>query len=343
MLCCAGLYCASSAEEAATAASAGAGPIVAGVIDNSEIERVDECLDAMVCIDRYLWTLYVRTQKIDTVKVPEQVNVTVKSKGRTRVVTRTIEKWVTENFSWKDPDAAQKVGMSAQDYVIGGMEPAFRVKLFHALRALDDAGLMPGITSAFRDDYRQAIATGQKAQNDRSYHGGSFRGGYGHGQAADIVSIKGETRADRIASSDTLWHWVDSHEKELGIGRPYLDRDAPHVAALDGPEFFSKRIEPKMRQADRREAAKAHRADKVADNAHVADKKRADDKKPADDKKQIAEKKHVAQNKHVAEKKPTAHRAASKPRSHQRFALHNERSAPRRAKAVRHAGRARPA
>ncbi len=50
---------------------------------------------------------------------------------------------------------------------------------------------MPGITSAFRDDYRQSIASGRKAASDSSYHGGSRRGGYGHGIAADLVSVKG--------------------------------------------------------------------------------------------------------------------------------------------------------
>jgi hypothetical protein len=39
--------------------------------------------------------------------------------------------------------------MSLMDYVIGGMDPSFRVTLYHALRALDDAGLMPGIRAHF--------------------------------------------------------------------------------------------------------------------------------------------------------------------------------------------------
>ena len=106
---------------------------------------------------------------------------------------------------------------------------------------MDDAGLMPGITSAFRDNYRQAIASGNKAASDSSYHGGSRRGGYGHGLAADLVSVKGETRAERYASSEMLWKWIDAHEKELGIGRPYLDRDPPHVAPIDGKEYADKR------------------------------------------------------------------------------------------------------
>ena len=142
------------------------------------------------------------------------------------------------------------------DYVIGGMALNFRVTLYHALHALDEAGFMPGITSAFRDDYRQTIAAGQKAQTDRSYHGGSFRGGYGHGLAADIVSVKGDTRAERWISSEQLWKWIDTHEKELGVGRPYRDRDAPHVAPIDGKEYAVHRVEPTTQHAESK--AKKH-------------------------------------------------------------------------------------
>jgi hypothetical protein len=106
---------------------------------------------------------------------------------------------------------------------------------------MDDAGFMPGITSAFRDDYRQSIASGNKAASDSSYHGGSLRGGYGHGLAADLVSTKGETRLERFASTVQLWKWIDAREKELGIGRPYLDRDPPHVGPIDGKEYAAKR------------------------------------------------------------------------------------------------------
>src|SRR5215813_11079831 len=162
----------------------------------------------------------------------------------------TTMKPVEEDFTWKDPKAAERAKRSQADYVIGGMAASFRVKLYHALRALDDAGLMPGITSAFRDDYRQSIAAGQKAQSDRSFHGGSLRGGYGHGLAADVVSVKGETRAARWASSEQMWKWIDTHEKELGIGRPYLDRDAPHVAPIDGKEYAAHRVGSNKRHAD---------------------------------------------------------------------------------------------
>ena len=205
------------------------------------VETPNECLVAEICIDDYLWSFYERTPKVDTNKVKARIKATVKKKGKTRTVTKTITKYVVADFTWKDPIAAQRAGMSLKDYVIGGMDRRFKLKLYHALRAMDDAGLMPGITSAFRDDYRQAIASGNKAASDSSFHGGSRRGGYGHGLAADLVSVKGETRMQRWASTVELWKWIDAREKELGIGRPYLDRDPPHVGPIDGKEFAAKR------------------------------------------------------------------------------------------------------
>src|SRR3954454_5083210 len=131
--------------------------------------------------------------------------------------------------------------MSVAQYVIGGMDRAFTVRLYHLFRALDDAGLAPGMTSGFRDDYRQSIASGNKAATDRSYHGGSLRGGYGHGLAADIVSVLGETRAERWLSTESLWKRIDAHSKQTGIGRPYLDKDPPHIAPIDGKEYADHR------------------------------------------------------------------------------------------------------
>jgi hypothetical protein len=214
------------------------------------VEILDECLVAEICIDEYLWSLYERTPKIDTNKVTTRIKTTVKKKGKKRTITKTLTKYVVADFTWKDPIAAQKAGMSLKDYVIGGMDRRFRLKLYHALRAMDDAGFMPGITSAFRDDYRQSIASGNKAASDSSYHGGSRRGGYGRGLAADVVSVKGETRLQRFASSIELWKWIDAHEKELGIGRPYLDRDPPHVGPINGREYIAKRGRPIVQRAE---------------------------------------------------------------------------------------------
>ena len=213
------------------------------------IESLDECLVADICIDRYLWALYQGTPKEDSIKVHERRKVTVKRRGKTVTVTRSFTRLVDEDFAWKDPKAAEKVGMSMMDYVIGGMDRSFKLKLFHTLRAAEEAGLSPGITSAFRDDYRQSIASGLKAATDRSYHGGSFRGGYGHGLAADIVSVKGTTRAERWTSTESLWKWIDAHGKEFGIGRPYLDRDPPHVAPTDGKEYAAHNRGTKVQHA----------------------------------------------------------------------------------------------
>jgi hypothetical protein len=215
----------------------------------SSIDSLDECFVVDVCIDHYLWALYQRTPKEDTIKLLEQRKVTVKRKRKSVTVTKSFTRLVDEDFTWKDPKAAEKAGMPMMDYVIGGMDRSFKVKLFHALRAADEAGLSPGITSAFRDDYRQSLASGLKAATDRSYHGGSSRGGYGHGLAADVVSVKGETRDERWASSETLWKWIDAHGEEFGIGRPYLDRDPPHLAPIDGKEYASHRRGTKTQHA----------------------------------------------------------------------------------------------
>ncbi|HEY9452299.1 MAG TPA: peptidase M15 [Bradyrhizobium sp.] len=248
----------------------------------STIEIVDECLVVDICIDRYLWALYQRTPKQDTMKVEEKrkvtIQVTVKKKRKkitvSKVVTRTFTKLVPQDFTWKDPHAAEKIGMPMMDYVIGGMDRSFRLKLFHTLHAAEQAGLQPGITSAFRDDYRQSIASGLKAASDRSYHGGSSRGGYGHGLAADVVSVRGATKAERWVSTEALWKWIDAHGKEYGIGRPYLDRDPPHVAPIDGKEYASRRGGSKAQHAEahvkksKRAAARSDRSAKRTASAH---------------------------------------------------------------------------
>lgn len=231
------------------------------------VETPNECLVAEICIDDYLWSFYERTPKVDTRKVTTRVKATIRKKGKTRTVSKTITEYVDEDFTWKDPVAAQRAGISIKDYVIGGMDKAFKLNLYHALRAMDDAGLMPGITSGYRDDYRQSIASGNKAASDSSYHGGSRRGGYGHGLAADLVSVKGETRLERFASTVELWKWIDAREKELRIGRPYLDRDPPHVGPIDGKEYAAKRGGAKAKLAY--SARSGRHAVAVGGNAHI--------------------------------------------------------------------------
>jgi hypothetical protein len=249
------------------------GPVVVGKASPSAdtVAVLDECFAMDACIDRYLWALYQRTPKEDSIKIEERRAVTVKRKGKTATVMRSFTKLVDEDFGWKDPKAAEHANMPLMDYVIGGMDRSFKQKLFRALLAAEAAGLSPGITSAFRDDYRQSIASGLKAASDRSYHGGSSRGGYGHGLAADIVSTKGDNRAQRWVSTELLWKWVDANGKGLGIGRPYLGRDPPHVGPIDGQEYVSRR----SGATDRKEAAnvkpkRAHTAANVKPKAQAA-------------------------------------------------------------------------
>jgi hypothetical protein len=262
---------AATPEQAAETSAGDASGPARQIVGTAEI--LDECYVIDACADRYLWALYQRTRKEDTVKEKAQREVTVKRKGKMVTVTRTVTRVVDEDFGWKDPKAADHANMPITDYVIGGMDREFKLRLFRLLLAAEQAGLSPGITSAFRDNYRQSIASGLKAADDRSFHGGSLRGGYGHGLAADIVSVDGATRALRQASSEVLWNWVDKHGKEYGIGRPYHDHDPPHVGPIDGIEYVSRHAGGRSRHAAAsrpRRAAVAHASHGVSQRVRTA-------------------------------------------------------------------------
>jgi hypothetical protein len=98
-------------------------------------EASDECFVIDICVDRYLWDLYQRAPKEDTIRVPEQRQVAIKKKRKLVMVTRTFFRSVDENFAWKDRKASEKAGLSMADYVIGGMDRDFKLKLFYALHA----------------------------------------------------------------------------------------------------------------------------------------------------------------------------------------------------------------
>jgi hypothetical protein len=65
----------------------------------TSIEVLDQCLVGEICIDRYLWALYQRTPKEDTIKVQELRKVTVKKKAKTVTVTKSFTKLVDEDFT----------------------------------------------------------------------------------------------------------------------------------------------------------------------------------------------------------------------------------------------------
>jgi hypothetical protein len=151
-------------------------------------------------VNQYLWTVYERSP--------------IKHDG-------------SGDFTWKDVAAAARLGMSLGDYVIRGMDPDFRELIYRAGLAMDAAGVRWTILSGFRDDYRQALASGYKARIDNSLHGGSAAtGGYGHGCAVDI--------ADPDHKSDTLWKWLDANDAQvvgldLGLQRPFPGYDPAHI------------------------------------------------------------------------------------------------------------------
>jgi hypothetical protein len=152
-------------------------------------------LGLMDPVDEYLWEVYQR---------------------------QPVKKDSSGDFSWKDPAAAKHVGMTMEQYVIGGMDPDFREQLYHAGRAMDASGIHWSMLSAFRDDYRQNLASGFKAHGGNSLHGGSrATGGYGHGRAIDITTADGEASA--------VWHWIDVHGGGYGLRRPMPGADPAHI------------------------------------------------------------------------------------------------------------------
>jgi hypothetical protein len=147
-------------------------------------------------IDDYLWSVYQRS---------------------------ATKRDASGDFTWKDEAAAARLGLVTKQYVIGGMDLDFRQLLYNLGHAMDADGLKWTILSGFRDDYRQSLASGYKARVGNSFHGGSrATGGYGHGCAADIEAVDGE-------SDGAVWKWIDQHGEKFGIFRPMKQIDPAHI------------------------------------------------------------------------------------------------------------------
>ena len=82
------------------------------------------------------------------------------------------------------------------------------------------------------------------------------------------MSIKGSTEAQRRISTEGLWKWIDAHGKEFGIGRPYLDKDPPHLAPIDGKEYAAHHSATKAHHAG--SDLKKHKRLAVRDDHSVA-------------------------------------------------------------------------
>jgi hypothetical protein len=65
----------------------------------SFVETPDECIVPEICIDEYLWSLCQRTPKVDTNKVRERIQGTVKKKSKTRTIIKTVAKYVEADFT----------------------------------------------------------------------------------------------------------------------------------------------------------------------------------------------------------------------------------------------------
>jgi hypothetical protein len=160
----------------------------------------DEANDkpSMAEVDAYLWSVYER---------------------------QPVKKDAGGDFSWKDPAAAKRMGKTLESYVIMGMDADFRELVYHLGKAMDAAGIEWQIVSAFRDDWRQSIASGVKARTGYSRHGGSLAvGGYGHGRAVDVGHVDRER-------NEEVWNWIDANGAKYGLYRPFRSFDPPHVEA----------------------------------------------------------------------------------------------------------------
>lgn len=146
------------------------------------------------------------------------------------------------DFTWKDQAAAKRVGMDVCTYAIGGLSPGLKARLEAFGHMADARGIQWSMTSAFRDDYRQSIASGIKARVGNSRHGGSrVTKGYGDGRAIDIAAV------GPIAPLLAL---VDGIGRTLGLTRPHKGFDPNHVQLLDTPTRMAK-VVGKVRHAKR--------------------------------------------------------------------------------------------
>ena len=139
------------------------------------------------------------------------------------------------DFTWKDPAAAERFGLPLDRYVIGGMDPDFKELVYAAGKRMDAAGVKWSILAAFRDDWRQRIASGFKASAENSCHGGSRAvGGYGNGRCVDVWTTEGPV--------DALFAWIDGVGRTFGLLRPMPSADPAHVGTVGDWRAIAQRL-----------------------------------------------------------------------------------------------------
>jgi hypothetical protein len=65
-------------------------PLAEPEVNVSPLEASDECVLTEECIDQYLWSVYERARKVDTIKVEERIKVTVEKDGKSHTVTKKV-------------------------------------------------------------------------------------------------------------------------------------------------------------------------------------------------------------------------------------------------------------
>jgi hypothetical protein len=174
-------------------------------------------------------------------------------------------------FTWKDAVAAARVNRTVCEYAIKGMHRDLREQLYALGTQADEAGLNWSFLSAFRDDYRQIIATGFKAQPCRSMHGGSCRTeGWGDGQAADLWI--GDESGKPAADATPLLDLIDRVGPSLGLARPLRGADPPHVQVKGEWKAIAEQLRAKrlgIVSASAKDAGEANPADPHAMTSNV--------------------------------------------------------------------------
>ena len=63
------------------------------------------------------------------------------------------------------------------------------------------------------------------------------------------VEFPSVVEAVKMRCRVNLWKWINAYGEEFGIERPYLDKDPPHVAPIDGKEYAAHRRGTKAQHA----------------------------------------------------------------------------------------------
>lgn len=182
------------------------------------------------------WMKQAKAEKSEPVKhatIPDQPPKDAPSRGVDEYLCEVYSRLPAKidssgDFTWKDPAAANRLGLSLCDYTIGGMDPDLRESLAAMGKRADEEGINWSFLSAYRDEYRQRIAVGFKAGPCGSWHGARSCGnkGYGRGRAADLWVAD---QHGNNANPNPLFQFIDKIGQALGLIRPMRGRDPAHV------------------------------------------------------------------------------------------------------------------